>query len=472
MSHKRGFIEHKRSLPLVEEPIDRLSHFREFVLPSDGQQQRQQAARCMDCGIPFCHNSCPLGNLIPDFNDAVYEGDWQLAYELLSSTNNFPEFTGRICPAPCEASCVLGINSDAVTIEYVEKTIVEKAFESGFVQARIPAQRTGKKVAVVGSGPAGLACADQLNQEGHTVTVFEKKDRVGGLLRYGIPDFKLDKSVIDRRIDLLREEGIVFETGVNIGVDVSTQSLLDGFDAVVLCGGSDQARNLEIEGRGLKGIHFAMEFLEQCNRMVAGDPHSPVQKIEVKGKKVVVIGGGDTGSDCIGNSNRLEAESVTQIELLGKPPVSRSADNPWPLWPMTLKTSSSHEEGCTRTWAMMTKRFLSNDGIHLSGIEVVDVHWDKDDLGRYRMQEIPDSSQIIPCEVVFLAMGFLHPKREGLLEQLGVTLNGRGNVDTQDFCTSVDKVFSAGDMRRGQSLVVWAIAEGRNCAEVVNGFLG
>lgn len=471
MSHKRGFIEYKRALPLVEKPKERLNHFKEFVLPSDTKQQQQQTARCMDCGVPFCHSSCPLGNLIPDFNDAVYEGDWQLAYELLSSTNNFPEFTGRICPAPCEASCVLGINSDAVTIEYVEKTIVEKAFELGYIQPNIPTTRTGKKVAIVGSGPSGLACADQLNQQGHAVTVFEKKDRIGGLLRYGIPDFKLEKNVIDRRINLLQEEGINFKTNVNIGVDVTTETLLENFDAVVLCGGSDKARNLDIEGRNLKGIHFAMEFLEQCNRMVAGDPNFQHQNIEVKGKKVVVIGGGDTGSDCIGNSNRLQADAITQIELLGKPPVQRSDENPWPLWPMTLKTSSSHQEGCNRTWAMLTKRFLSNDGVNISGIEVVNIQWDKDAAGRYKMQEIPNTTQIIPCDVVFLAMGFLHPKKQGLLEQLGISLNEKGNVETQNFRTSIDKIFSAGDMRRGQSLVVWAIAEGRDCAMAVNNFL-
>jgi len=471
MSNKRGFLEYKRALPSVEEPKDRLSHFKEFVLPSDGKAEQQQAARCMDCGVPFCHNACPLGNVIPDFNEAVYEENWRLAYEVLSSTNNFPEFTGRICPAPCEASCVLGINSDPVTIEYVEKTIVEKAFKLGYVQAKIPVKRTGKKVAVVGSGPAGLACADQLNQQGHAVTVFEKKDRIGGLLRYGIPDFKLEKNVIDRRINLLQAEGITFKTNVNIGVDMTTQTLLDTFDAVVLCGGSDKARNLDIEGRDLKGIHFAMDFLEQCNRMVAGDAHFSTQQIDVKGKKIVVIGGGDTGSDCIGNANRLQADTITQIELLGKPPVQRSDDNPWPLWPMTLKTTSSHKEGCDRTWAMLTKRFLSEDGVHLSGIEVVEVKWDKDTSGRYQMQELPNTSQIIPCDVVFLAMGFLHPKKQGLLEELNLALDKRGNVHTQNFNTSVDKIFSAGDMRRGQSLVVWAIAEGRDCAVAVDDFL-
>jgi len=332
-------------------------------------------------------------------------------------------------------------------------------------------KRTGKKVAVVGSGSAGLACADQLNQAGHTVTVFEKKDRIGGLLRYGIPDFKLEKNVIDRRIGLLQEERITFKTKVNIGVDVSSQTLLDSFDTVILCGGSDKARNLDIEGRALKGIHFAMDFLEKCNRMVAGDSSSSKEYIEVKGKKIVVIGGGDTGSDCIGNANRLEAKTITQIELLGKPSTHRSEDNPWPLWPMTLKTSSSHKEGCSRTWAMLTKRFLSEDGLHLSGIEVVQIEWDKDVSGRYQMQEIPNTSQIIPCEIVFLAMGFLHPKKQGLLEQLKLDLDKKGNVQTENFQTSVNKIFSAGDMRRGQSLVVWAIAEGRNCAKAVDAFL-
>lgn len=471
MGDIKGFMKYERSLPSKEKPQERLKHFEEFIETNDHRHSTTQAARCMDCGVPFCHSSCPLGNVIPEFNDAVYRNEWKHAYEILTSTNNFPEFTGRICPAPCEASCVLGINNDAVAIEYIEKSVIEKAFSEDWVQPRLPQNRTDKKVAVVGSGPAGLAAADLLNQAGHSITVFEKSDRPGGLLRYGIPDFKLGKTVVERRVNLLEKEGITFKTNVNVGKDISAKELVDNYDAVLLCGGSETPRDLKIEGRNLKGIHFAMDYLPQCNKRNAGDELDESTAIQVKGKKVVVIGGGDTGSDCIGNSNRLGAESVTQIELLSKPPEERTPDNPWPLWPMTLKTSSSHEEGCEREWAINTKRFLTEDGENLSGIETVQVIWDKDENGRYSMQEVEGTARVIPCERVFLAMGFLHPMKEGMLENFSVDLDNRGNVSTEDYVTSVEKVFAAGDMRRGQSLVVWAIAEGRECAQKVNAFL-
>ena len=470
MGDIKGFIEKKRSLPETEKANERLGHFKEFTQLLPETHQREQASRCMDCGIPFCHNACPLGNVIPDFNDAVFEGEWKKAYELLIETNNFPEFTGRICPAPCEASCVLSINNDPVTIEYIEKSIIEKAFKEGWVETT-KYEKNGKQVAIVGSGPAGLACADQLNKEGFSVTVFEKSDRLGGLLRYGIPDFKLEKRVVQRRIDLMKEEGIRFFTSVNVGEDIKVSQLAEEYDAIVLCGGSEKARDLPIEGRELKGIYTAMDFLKQCNQKVAGDNLDSEEFIEVKGKNVVVIGGGDTGSDCIGNSNRLGVESVLQVELMSKPSLLRDENNPWPEWPMILKTSSSQEEGCDREWSILTKKFISADGINLSGLEIVKVKWDKDFDGKFKMIEIEGTTEIIPCDIVFLAMGFVHPIKEGMLENLKLELDERGNVKTNDFKTSCEKIFSAGDMRRGQSLVVWAIAEGRDCAKEVKDFL-
>lgn len=470
MGDVRGFLKEKRSLPGTESIEKRLTHFKEFteVLPED--HQKEQSSRCMDCGVPFCHSACPLGNLIPDFNDAVYNEEWKLAYQILTSTNNFPEFTGRICPAPCEASCVLSINNDAVAIEYIEKSIIEKAFAESWVQ---PAdiKRNDKKVAIVGSGPAGMACADQLNKSGFNVEVFEKNDRVGGLLRYGIPDFKLGKDIVQRRVDLMEEEGVHFHTSVTVGEHKAVSELTDNFDAVVLCGGSEVARDLNIEGRAYNGIYKAMDFLTQCNQKVAGDLITSDKHINVSGKKVIVIGGGDTGSDCIGNSNRFGATSVLQIELMGKPSAVRSEDNPWPLWPMTFKTSSSQEEGCDRAWSIYTKRFISEDGENLSAIEIVKVEWGKDAQGKYVMKEIEGTSEIIECDFVFLAMGFVNPIKEGMLSQLAVELDERGNVHTNEYRTSVKKIFSAGDMRRGQSLVVWAIAEGRECAEEVVKYL-
>ncbi|MBR9922377.1 MAG: glutamate synthase subunit beta [Bacteroidetes bacterium] len=467
MGDIKGFLKYKRALPEKEAPDKRTRHFEEFEKEPGIEFQQKQASRCMSCGVPFCHSGCPLGNLIPDFNDAVYKNDWRKAYDLLVSTNNFPEFTGRICPAPCEASCVLSINNDPVTIESVEKSIIERAFREGWVKPRIPAFQTDKKVAVVGSGPAGLAAADQLNQAGHRVTVFEKSDRAGGLLRYGIPDFKLSKKIIDRRIEILEAEGIRFMLRAGVGTDIPAQALLDQYDAVVLCGGSSVARDLPIKGRAFSGIHFAMEYLEQSNRRVAGDNLPTENEIEVKDKNVIVIGGGDTGSDCIGTSNRLGAATVTQLEILGKPPVNRKIHNPWPLWPMTLRTSSSQEEGCTREWAVLTKEFLSENGKDLSGIKVVEVHWGENG----KMQEMEGTERILPAERIFLAMGFLHPPKKGMLEQFGLKLDNRGNVAANNFQTSVEKVFAAGDMHTGQSLVVKAIAQGREAAIQVDGFL-
>lgn len=471
MGELKGFIKYKRALPAEEAPKDRLQHFKEFYIAAEPEFKKEQAARCMDCGVAFCHSACPLGNVIPDFNEAVYQEEWEQAYHILKSTNNFPEFTGRICPAPCEASCVLSINSDAVAIEFIEKSIIEKAFEEGWVKAEAP-ERNGKKVAVVGSGPAGLACADELNRNGYEVTVYEKSDRIGGLLRYGIPDFKLEKGVVDRRVSLMKEQGVQFQTKAHIGETIAAKSLLNTNDALVICGGSEQPRDLPIAGRSLKGVHFAMDFLRQCNKTVAGDTDfEAAHFIDVKDKNIVVIGGGDTGSDCIGNSNRFGAKSVLQIELLGKPPTTRKEDNPWPMWPMVLKTSSSHEEGCTREWALMTKRFLTEDGIHVSGIETVEVLWEKDEKGKYNFEEVAGSTKVYSCDHVFLAMGFTNPVKEGLLESMGLELDDRGNVKTTGFKTNADKVFCAGDMRRGQSLVVWAIAEGRDCGREVMDFL-
>jgi len=469
MRDVKGFMKFDRATPPKEEATQRVQHFKEFVLAVPEDHSVTQAARCMDCGIPFCHNGCPLGNLIPDFNEAVHEKNWKKAYDLLIETNNFPEFTGRICPAPCEGSCVLGINEKPVAIEYIEKMIIETAFERDWVKPNSPLNRTGKRVAIVGSGPAGLACADQLNTVGHQVTVFERNSRIGGLLRYGIPDFKLEKHLIDRRIEVLKQSGIEFTVNADIGANVSWEEINIEFDAVVLCIGSTIPRDLPIPGRELKGIHFAMDYLEKNNKQVAGDdiPDS----VQVEGKNVVVIGGGDTGSDCIGTSNRLGANSVTQLEILGKPPEGRTEANPWPQWPMVLRTSSSHEEGCERLWSLMTKEFVSQDGIHVSGLKTVQVEWGVTDEGTRGLQEIDGTEQVIPCERVFLAMGFLHPQKEGIVERLNLNVDDRGNISTQNYQTNQAKVFAAGDARRGQSLVVWAISEGREAAIEVDEYL-
>ncbi len=472
MGKPTGFLEFTRELPLKRSPKDRVNDYKEFGGTYPEEKLNQQSARCMDCGVPFCHNGCPLGNVIPEFNDAVYRKSYKEAYEILSSTNNFPEFTGRICPAPCETSCVLGINQPAITIEEIEKHIIEIAFEKNFVQPNRQISRTGKKVAVVGSGPAGLAAAAQLNIAGHTVTVFERDDLPGGLLRYGIPDFKLEKWVIDRRIKLMEEEGIVFKCNANVGLNISISDLLREFHAIVLAGGSTIPRNLNIPGRELKGVHFAMDFLKQQNKRIANIPFS-LEEIVASNKNVVVLGGGDTGSDCVGTSNRHKAVSVTQFELLPKPPAERNKIMPWPTYPMLLKTTSSHEEGCHRKWAVSTKAFIGDEEGKLKAIQLVDLEWKIVDEKPAAFVEIPGSEREIPCELALLAMGFVYPQHEGVIQELELELDERGNVRATEksYQTNINKIFTAGDMRRGQSLVVWAIKEGRDCAEKVDEFL-
>lgn len=482
MGKPTGFKEFTRELPGKKQVEERRKHYNEFVEKYSEEKLNQQAARCMDCGVPFCHHGCPLGNIIPEFNNAVYRKDWKEAYDILNSTNNFPEFTGRICPAPCESSCVLGINQPPVAIEEIEKHIIEIAFDKGFVKPRIPNIRSGKKVAVVGSGPAGLAAASQLNYAGHTVTVYERDDAPGGLLRYGIPDFKLEKWVVDRRISLMEQEGVIFKCLANVGVNVSIHDLLREFNAIILTGGSTTPRNLFVPGRELNGVHFAMDFLKQNNKRVAGkDPfansgvESNVLREEVfaKGKNVVVIGGGDTGSDCVGTSNRHGAKSVTQFELLPKPPDDRTPFMPWPTYPMLLKTTTSHEEGCERHWAVATKEFIGDNKGNLIALKIVDLEWMIVEDKAAQFVEIKNSEKEIPCELALLAMGFIHPQHVGMLNELDVELDARGNVKAseKDFHTNLPKVFAAGDMRRGQSLVVWAISEGRECARKVDEFL-
>jgi glutamate synthase (NADPH/NADH) small chain len=483
MGKTTGFLEFTRELPAKKPVEERLKHYNEFIEPYSDEKLNQQAARCMNCGIPFCHHGCPLGNIIPEFNDAVYRKDWKEAYEILNTTNNFPEFTGRICPAPCESACVLAINQPAVAIEEIEKHIIEIAFEKGFVKPRRPNVRTDKKVAVVGSGPAGLAAAAQLNYAGHQVTVFERDDAPGGLLRYGIPDFKLEKWVVDRRLKLLEEEGIVFRCNANVGVNIHINDLLREFHAIVLAGGSTAPRDLEIPGRELNGVYFAMQFLKQQNKRIASkDPfiNSNIESnifpedILAKEKNVVVIGGGDTGSDCVGTSNRQGAKSVTQFELLPKPPKGRTEFMPWPTYPMVLKTSTSHEEGVDRKWAVATKEFMGDADGNLRALKIVDLEWKITEDGKpAQFVERPETEREIPCELALLAMGFVHPQHEGMLHELGTEFDERGNVKATDklYQTNISKIFTAGDMRRGQSLVVWAINEGRECANSINTFL-
>jgi len=473
MGDIKGFMKYERELPAKRKVQERIGDYKEIYIEHSEELTTNQAARCMDCGVPFCHSGCPLGNIIPDFNDAVYQGKWKEAYEILSSTNNFPEFTGRICPAPCEKACVLGINNDPVSIEHIEKSIVERAYKEGWVQPDKDIERSNKTVAVVGSGPAGLAAADQLNKAGHTVTVFERNDEIGGLLRYGIPDFKLEKWIVKRRVEVMEQSGVTFKTKTNIGIDIKAPELLDGYDAVVLAGGSTVPRDLPIPGRDLKGVHFAMDFLEQKNRQVSGQKEFDRDVITAADKHVVVIGGGDTGADCTGTSNRERAASITQIELLTKPPTTRDSSTPWPLWPMELRTSSSHEEGCDRKWAILTKEFVSDGAGNVAGLKVVDIEWGYDESkGRNSFTEVEGSEREIPCDLALVAVGFIHPQHEGLIKQLGVDLDHRGNVKAlEDYQSSLDKVFCAGDMRRGQSLVVWAISEGREAAISVDKFL-
>ena len=487
MGKVTGFLEFERLSEANEKSEERVRHYREFVLRLSDSDAAQQGARCMDCGIPFCQNGCPVNNIIPDWNDLVFRGDWKRALDNLHSTNNFPEFTGRVCPAPCEAACTLNINSDPVGIKSIEHAIIDKGWEMGWVQPSPPATLTGKKVAVVGSGPAGLACAQQLARAGHTVTVFEKNDRIGGLLRYGIPDFKLEKSHIDRRVEQLRAEGVEFRCGVLVAADddlgtvldwsrerVSPQQLLAEFDAVALTGGAEQPRDLPAPGRELAGVHFAMEFLPHQNKVVAGD--SVDGQILATGKHVIVIGGGDTGSDCVGTSNRQGAKSVAQFELMPRPPEAEDKPMVWPYWPIKLRTSSSHEEGCERDWAVNTKRFVGDDKGNVKGLIAVRVEWIRNpDSGRMEMREIPESEFEMPADLVLLAMGFVAPVGK-VLQAFGVELDARGNAraDTEgasSYRTNVDKVFASGDMRRGQSLVVWAIREGRQCAHAIDRYL-
>ena len=473
MGKPTGFLEFTRELPSKRPVGERRNDYKEFVNQYNAQTLNHQAARCMNCGIPFCHHGCPLGNVIPEFNDAVYHQKWQEAYEILSSTNNFPEFTGRICPAPCESSCVLGINQPPVTIEEIERHIIEIAFEKGLVKANRPTIRTGKKVAIVGSGPAGLAAADQLNAAGHTVTVFERDDEPGGLLRYGIPDFKLEKWVVARRIRLMEEAGITFKCNAEVGAGISINDLLREFHSIVLAGGSTIPRDLPIPGRHLKGVHFAMDFLKQQNKRVSNIPVGE-EDILATGKNVIVIGGGDTGSDCVGTSNRHKARTVTQFELLPKPPHARTVFMPWPTYPMILKTSSSHEEGADRHWAIATKEFIGDDQGNLKALKTVRLEWKTTEDGRAaQFAEVPGSEEEIPCELALLAMGFVHPQHKGLLKELDIELDERGNVKATDrgYQTNIAKIFTAGDMRRGQSLVVWAISEGRECARKVDEYL-
>ncbi len=465
-----GFMEITRQDPQSLPPEERIHFYREFTVPMAEAEVSRQGARCMDCGIPFCQTGCPVNNIIPDWNDLVYRGYWKEALDVLHSTNNFPEFTGRVCPAPCEAACVLNINNDAVTIKNIEHAIIDKGWEEGWVLPQPSTRHTGKKVAIIGSGPSGLAAAQQLARAGHHVVVFEKNDRIGGLLRYGIPDFKMEKHWIDRRQKQMQAEGVEFRTSQHVGVTLPALQLVTDFDAVLLTGGSEHPRDLGVPGRELEGIHFAMSFLPQQNRRNAGD--QVASQILATGKHVVVIGGGDTGSDCVGTSIRQGAASVTQFELMPRPPEQENKPLVWPNYPMKLRTSSSQEEGCNRDWSVATKSFKGVDG-RVSQLRAVRLEWKKDLQGQMTMSEVPDSEFEIQADLVLLAMGYLHPVHEGLLTQLGVTLDGRGNVaaNTDQYQTSIPKVFSAGDMRRGQSLVVWAIREGRQAARAMDEFL-
>jgi glutamate synthase (NADPH) small chain len=466
MGNPTGFLEIGR-VNFERRPVqERIHDWREVYKDFPEDNLQSQAARCMDCGIPFCHQGCPLGNIIPDWNDLVYRGQWQEALYRLLATNNFPEFTGRICPAPCEGSCVLGINADPVTIKNIEVTIIDRAFKEGLIRARRPLVRTGKAVAVVGSGPAGLAAAAQLNQAGHWVTVFERADRIGGLLRYGIPEFKMEKHVLDRRLNIMHEEGIMFRTNANVGVNVAVEELQQEFDSILLAGGSTAPRDLPVPGRELQGIHFAMNYLPLQNKRCEGDTISDSEFISAKDKRVVIIGGGDTGADCLGTAHRQGARSIVQFELLPKPPAERAADNPWPNWPNIFRTSSAHEEGGDREYCVMTKSFTGING-HVTQLHAVRVEFE----GR-NLKEVPGTEFTLDADLVLLAMGFLGPERKGMLDQMGVAINERGNVTTNaEKMTSVPGIFAAGDMARGQSLVVWAIREGRQAAKFIDKYL-
>ena len=470
MGELGGFKKYERKQEGNVAVRERIKHYKEFTKPLHIKEQQKQGSRCMDCGIPFCHSCCPLGNLIPDFNDLIHKGEWKQALEILHATNNFPEFTGRLCPAPCEQACVLGLIDEPVSIENIEKSIVEKGFEEGWIVPQKPTKRTGKTIAIVGSGPAGLAAAQQLNRVGHSVVVFERDDQIGGLLRYGIPNFKLEKEIIDRRVDILKEEGIEFKTNVNVGVNYSVASLKN-FDTVLLSGGATMSRSIPIKGNEAKGVVQAMDFLTRQTKVLFDEK---LQKniINAKGKNVIVIGGGDTGSDCIGTSNRQGAKSVTNFEIMSKPPSERSVKTPWPFWPMQLKTSSSHDEGCDRNWLVSTKEFLSNDKGELYALKTVEVSWKTIPGQRPQIIEREGSEKIWPCDLALLALGFTGPDKS-LPEQLGLELDTRTNIKAsiKDYKTNISGIFTAGDMRRGQSLIVWAISEGRQAAHHIDSYL-
>ena len=470
MAKITGFIEYERAKQPYRPVEERIQDWNQVMAPWQLDPLKEQAARCMDCGIPFCHQGCPLGNLIPDWNDLVYRNQWQDAIKRLHATNNFPEFTGTLCPAPCEGSCVLGINDDPVTIKAVELTIIDKAWENGWIHPEIASVKTNKKVAIIGSGPAGLAGAQQLARAGHDVTVFERADRIGGLLRYGIPEFKMEKRVLNRRLEQMQAEGVVFKTNAHVGVDISVEVLRHEFDALMLTGGACAARDLPVTGRKLNGIYQAMDYLPMQNRICEGDPQ-PDNFISAKDKHVIIIGGGDTGADCLGTANRQGAKSVHQLEIMPKPPNVRAEDNPWPEWPRIFRTASAHEEGVERVYSVSTKRFIDDGNGHVKALELINVEMNNKN-GRISFEEVPGSEQTLPCELVLLAMGFLGPEKPGMLEQLGVNLNDRGNViRDENWMTNVDGIFTAGDMQRGQSLIVWAIAEGRSAAHGIDKYL-
>ena len=477
MGKTTGFLEIERTDRMSEDVAERVKTWREFVQPLPAEVTQDQGARCMDCGVPFCHDGCPVNNLIPDWNDLIYRGNWREALDTLHATNNFPEFTGRICPAPCEEACTLNINSNPVAIKTIECAIIDKGFEENWVSPLPPSESTGKTVAVIGSGPAGMAAAQQLARAGHIVTLFEKNDRIGGLLRYGIPDFKMEKHLIDRRMEQMREEGVNFRTGVDVGVDIPGETIRRDFDAVVLSGGSEKPQDIPVPGRDLKGIHYAMEFLIQQNKRVAGDNTVPSKEkdgaILAKDRHVVVIGGGDTGSDCIGTSHRQGALSVTQLEILDRPPDHENKDLVWPYWPLKFRTSSSQEEGAAREFSVTTKSFKDDGQGGVGALDCTRIEWVKGDDGRMTLADVPGSGFEIKADLVLLAMGFVHPEHDGLLTELNLARDERGNVkaDTLKYQTSITNVFAAGDMRRGQSLVVWAIREGRQCARAVDQFL-
>ena len=472
MGKVTGFKELERQDRSYAPAAERVKHYKEFIIPLPESEIRGQSSRCMDCGIPYCHNGCPVNNLIPDWNDLVYEGNWRSALDTLHSTNNFPEFTGRICPAPCEAACTLNITDNPVTIKSIECAIIDRGWEEGWIEPKISVRKTGKKVAVVGSGPAGLACSQQLARVGHNVTLYERNARLGGLLRYGIPDFKMEKHLIDRRLSQMLAEGVNFKSNTEVGISITVDDMLKEYDAIVMTGGSELPRDMEVPGRDLDGIHFAMQFLTQQNRRLADEQVVDNQPISAKGKNVVVIGGGDTGSDCVGTSIRQGAKSVTQLEVMPKPPEMEDKALSWPNWPLKLRTSSSHLEGADRDWSVATKSFYGNGGT-VKGLELVRNQWDSGPDGQMSMVETANSQFTLDADLVLLAMGFVHPQHAGMIEDSGVELDNRGNVkaNIEDYKTSRKNIFVAGDMRRGQSLVVWAISEGRKAARSVDSYL-